>query len=79
MRFRLLPTDDAFFALFDDSAENVAVCAHRLRDLLADPTVAAAHERVLRVFTITGLDQLLEIHPDLEGAVAAAGANTQPH
>ena len=37
-------------------------------------TVAAAHERVLRVFTITGLDQLLEIHPDLESAVAAAAA-----
>lgn len=37
-------------------------------------TVAAAHERVLRVFTITGLDRLLEIHPDLEGAVRAAEA-----
>ena len=37
-------------------------------------TVAAAHERVVRVFTITGLDQLLEIHPDLESAVAAAAA-----
>ena len=35
-------------------------------------TVAASHERVLRVFTITGLDQLLAIHPDLEGAVRAA-------
>lgn len=37
-------------------------------------TVAAAHERVVRVFTITGLDRLLEIHPDLEGAVRAAAA-----
>ena len=27
MRFRLIPTDDAFFALFDDSADNVAVAA----------------------------------------------------
>ena len=40
-------------------------------------TVAASHERVLRVFAITGLDQLLDIHPDLEGAVRAAGAPRQ--
>ena len=47
MRFRLIPTDDAFFGLFDRSAANVAECAHALRELLADPTVAAAHERVV--------------------------------
>lgn len=42
-------------------------------------TVAASHERVLRVFSITGLDQLLEIHEGLEGAVrAAAEADTTP-
>src|ERR687893_1457112 len=46
MRFRLIPTDDAFFALFNDSAANVADCARRLRDLLADPTNAALHEKV---------------------------------
>lgn len=46
MRFRLLPTDDAFFALFDHSAANVAECARRLRDMLADPTDANAHEKV---------------------------------
>ena len=46
MRFRLIPTDDAFFALFDDSAANVAECAHRLRDLLSDPTDPEAHEKV---------------------------------
>ncbi len=46
MRFRLVPTDDAFFGLFDDSATNVADCARLLRDVLADPTVAAAHEQV---------------------------------
>jgi anti-sigma B factor antagonist len=40
-------------------------------------TVAAAHERVVRVFTITGLDQLLQIHPDLESAVRAAEATRQ--
>jgi predicted phosphate transport protein (TIGR00153 family) len=46
MRFRLIPTDDAFFALFNDSAANVADCARRLRDLLADPTNAALHNKV---------------------------------
>jgi predicted phosphate transport protein (TIGR00153 family) len=46
MRFRLVPTDDAFFALFNDSAANVAECARRLRDLLTDPTNPEAHDRV---------------------------------
>jgi predicted phosphate transport protein (TIGR00153 family) len=46
VRFRLIPTDDAFFPLFNDSAANVADCARRLRDLLADPTNAALHEKV---------------------------------
>ena len=34
MRFRLLPTDDQFFALFNDAAANVADCVRRLRALL---------------------------------------------
>ncbi len=34
MPFRLIPADDAFLALFNDSAANVADCARRLRDLL---------------------------------------------
>jgi uncharacterized protein len=46
MRFRLTPTDDAFFGLFDESAHNVAECARRLRDVLTEPTAAAAHEQV---------------------------------
>jgi uncharacterized protein len=46
MRFRLIPTDDAFFALFNDSAANVAETARRLRDVLTDPTDAALHEKV---------------------------------
>jgi uncharacterized protein len=37
VRFRLLPIDDAFFAMFNDVAVNVAECARRLRDLMADP------------------------------------------
>jgi uncharacterized protein len=34
VRFRLLPTDDRFFDLFNQAAANVADCAHRLRELL---------------------------------------------
>lgn len=36
MRFRLLPTDDKFFALFNDAAANAAECARRLRDCIPD-------------------------------------------
>lgn len=36
MRFRLLPSDDRFFELFNDAATNVAECARRLRDVIAD-------------------------------------------
>jgi hypothetical protein len=31
MRFRLVPTDDRFFDMFDDAAANAAECARRLR------------------------------------------------
>jgi uncharacterized protein len=34
VRFRLLPTDDRFFALFNDAAANMAECTRRLRELL---------------------------------------------
>lgn len=36
MRFRLLPTDDKFFALFEDAAANAAECARRLREVIAN-------------------------------------------
>ncbi|MEY2398745.1 MAG: uncharacterized protein QOJ00_1919 [Actinomycetota bacterium] len=35
MRFKLVPTDDRFFDLFSEVAENAAESARRLRDLLA--------------------------------------------
>lgn len=44
MRFRLLPTDDKFFSLFDDAAANAADCARLLRDAI-DGDVDA-HERI---------------------------------
>jgi predicted phosphate transport protein (TIGR00153 family) len=48
MRFRLIPTDDQFFALFSESAANVALCAHRLRDLITDfSDVKAKHALVV--------------------------------
>jgi predicted phosphate transport protein (TIGR00153 family) len=34
VRFRLLPTDDRFFALFNEVAANAAECARRLREQL---------------------------------------------
>jgi predicted phosphate transport protein (TIGR00153 family) len=46
VRFRLVPTDDAFFALFNESAANVVDCARRLRDLLNSPSDPALHEKV---------------------------------
>ncbi|HEX9969937.1 MAG TPA: DUF47 family protein [Acidimicrobiales bacterium] len=49
MRFRLVPTDDRFFALFTDSATNAEECAKRLRDLLVDPVTdaEAKHSRII--------------------------------
>jgi predicted phosphate transport protein (TIGR00153 family) len=46
VRFRLIPTDDAFFGLFNDSAANVAECARRLREVLADPTDPWSHQKI---------------------------------
>jgi uncharacterized protein len=34
MKFRLLPTDERFFELFNEAAANVADCSHRLHALL---------------------------------------------
>jgi predicted phosphate transport protein (TIGR00153 family) len=38
VRFRLLPTDDKFFTLFDQAAANASECARRLRDTIAIDT-----------------------------------------
>jgi predicted phosphate transport protein (TIGR00153 family) len=46
VRFRLIPTDDAFFGLFNDSAANVVECARRLRDMLVDPSDPELHKQV---------------------------------
>ena len=47
MRFRLVPRDEGFFPLFDRAAQNVAECARRLSDLLADlPNAADKRELV---------------------------------
>ena len=45
MRFRLLPTDDKFFALFDQAAANASECAGHLRAVIADG-VAEGHQRI---------------------------------
>ncbi|MDQ1711446.1 MAG: uncharacterized protein QOE45_896 [Frankiaceae bacterium] len=49
MRFKLVPTDDTFFALFSDSAVNAAEAAKRLRTLISDFTdVKAKHDAVVQ-------------------------------
>ena len=45
VRFRLLPTDDKFFPLFDQAASNASECARRLRNVVADPA-AGGHDRI---------------------------------
>ena len=47
VRFRLLPTDDHFFALFNDAATNAAECARRLRDLVEDDTHSLSTDQVV--------------------------------
>ena len=48
MRFRLVPTDDHFFDLFNDSALNVSECSRRLADLVGDFTdTKSKHDRIV--------------------------------
>ena len=48
-RFKLIPTDDRFFDLFSEAAENAAECGRRLRDLLASDftDLAEKHARII--------------------------------
>jgi len=47
VRFRLLPTDDRFFELFDEAAKNAAVCARSLRDVVTDDTRVTPNDAVV--------------------------------
>lgn len=47
MRFRLLPTDDRFFVLFNEAATNAAECAVHLRDLIGDDTGTTSNSGVV--------------------------------
>jgi predicted phosphate transport protein (TIGR00153 family) len=46
MRFRLLPTDDKFFDLFDAAAKNAADCARSLKEVVDDDTRTTGVEQV---------------------------------
>jgi predicted phosphate transport protein (TIGR00153 family) len=46
VRFRLLPSDEGFFVLFNEAAANVADCARTLRDLLAGENARGALDAV---------------------------------
>jgi predicted phosphate transport protein (TIGR00153 family) len=47
VRFRLLPTDDRFFDLFNEAAINAAECAQHLRDLITDDTGTSSNAGVV--------------------------------
>ena len=48
MRFRLVPSDDAFLTLFQQAATNVVECAERLRDVVDDRhEIEDGHARVV--------------------------------
>jgi uncharacterized protein len=48
MRFKLVPTDDRFFVLFSEAAENAAESARRLRGLLDDfDDLPGRHRRII--------------------------------
>src|ERR687885_445631 len=48
MRFRLVPTEEAFFGLFNQAAENAAETARRLREAIDDlPNLEGHHQQVL--------------------------------
>jgi predicted phosphate transport protein (TIGR00153 family) len=47
VKFRLLPTDEGFFSLFDDAAANVARCAGALARLMSAPDDSSAVAEVI--------------------------------
>jgi uncharacterized protein len=49
MRFRLVPSDDRFFGLFDSVAANAAECARSLRDLVSDDGGRTSIEPIRRL------------------------------
>jgi len=48
MRFRLLPTDETYFDLFNQAAANTARCAKSLQELIADLGALPAHLELIR-------------------------------
>jgi len=47
MKFRLLPTDEGFFDLFQEAAANAARCSRLLGELLADPATSSALNSII--------------------------------
>ena len=48
MRFRLVPSNDEFFAVFSEAARNLAACVGHLAAAVADPSsIDAEHQQVL--------------------------------
>ncbi|MCU1485692.1 MAG: phosphate transport regulator [Actinomycetia bacterium] len=47
MRFRLVPSDDRFFDLFNDSARNAEDCARHLVEVISGPDRKASFDKVM--------------------------------
>jgi predicted phosphate transport protein (TIGR00153 family) len=47
LRFRLLPTDDRFFDLFNEAAVNASACAGHLRELIDDDSGVVTNDGVV--------------------------------
>lgn len=67
MRFRLIPSDDRFFALFTESAMNAADCARRLRDLVEDFDEIEAKHALVEACETRGDELTGEILSRLDG------------
>ena len=76
MRFRLVPTDDRFFSLFNESARNAEVCAQRLLDLVQAPDSEQMFELV-QDCERRGDQFTTDILHRLIASLAAAGAQAK--
>ena len=48
MKFRLIPTDETFFGLFNQAAGNTARCAKALQELIADLSALPSYLEIIR-------------------------------
>jgi anti-sigma B factor antagonist len=67
--------DLARVEFLDSTGLGVLVGAHRrLKARDGSLTLVCPHERLMKIFRITGLDSVFEIHPSVEAATASSHA-----